>query len=183
MSLAEHYKKYDKEIWSLGFIIIMFTVGFVWGHGEGYVKGMNDVPTPEYLVQTFSIEMNYTQYNETYHILTKGDLEGNWIIDIEPREDYFMVGMSIVAQSENWTRFFLWIDASGLIPMLNVTIELVHITTYYQSGNTHEMNWYESDIGGMTCSDRADVYFLGYGDIDGLDTAISKAVRIRGLFG
>lgn len=187
MNLKEYYKKYDKEIWGAGSIIITLIVGLlvgsIMGYNVGYEEGMNDVPSPEYKIQTFSIEMNYTLYNETYRMLTKGDMEGNWVIDIEPREDYFMIGMSIVAQSENWTRFFLYIDAYG-IPMGNTTIELVHVTTYYSMGSTHEMNWYENDIGGMTCNNRADIVFLGYGDaIEGLDTTISRAVRIRGLFG
>ena len=183
MSQTSFYKKYDKEIWGLGLIILIGVAGYMCGLRDGYVNGINSVPSPEYKIQTCSIEMNYTQYNETYYQLTKGDAEGNWVIDIEPRDDYFMIGISIIAQSANWTRFWVWIDAYGIMLLGNTTLELVHIVTQYQSGGTHEINWYNTQIGGMTCNERADIIFLGYGDwFEGLDTAISGAVRIRGLF-
>lgn len=185
--LTSLYQMYKLDAAILVILAIVFAAGLAIGayvgDDYGYDRGMEEFSSrPEYSIQTFSIGMNTTTYNQTYYQLAGRDLRStNWVIDLEPRDDYWMINIVIIAKSEDWPRFFLRIERSESLWMMNSTIELLSITTLLWSGDsTYTHNFYDGSTGGISCNKRAIVYFLGYGNYQDTDAILSNAVSIEG---
>lgn len=191
MSLKEYYKKHDKEIWSVGFMTIILVIMMAVCYDIGYDRGQDDyvIPRPEYEISSYSMRMNATFYNYTYYALTRDDMiSSRWTLDVEQRDDYFMLSISIHAMSDNWTDFYVFVNP--LQSYWNVTIELISIMTIHShieginTQNTDIRNFYDGSYGGTWCHSIARINFLGYGDtdIEGIDIALSSLVSITGIF-
>jgi len=182
MDLRDLYKKYDGEIWTVGIMMIVLVSGMAISYGAGYDDGMSHVQRPEYRIQVYSMDVNYTVYNDTYYMLTRKDMSSSkWVIDTEQRDDYFVIGVSIEAESANWSRFFLSVER---VELTNITIELISITAYYSDDWSWTYNFYDGAYGGTLCKNRAIVYFLGYGGVvTDIGSMLSASIGIRGYFG
>lgn len=182
--LRNLYQMYKLDVAILMLLAIVFAAGLAIGayvgDDYGYNRGVEESPMPEYSIQTFSIEMNTTTYNQTYYNLAGHDLRSSdWVIDLEPRDDYWMIGISIVVKSEEGLRFFLRVERCEHLYMFNSTIELTSITTTFASGSSYTYNLYDGKTGGISCYENAIVYFLGYGTYQGVDAILSNSISIE----
>lgn len=179
--IREYYRRYEQGIFGIVLCVLLLIAGISLAHDVGYKRGLEDAPLPEYEIQTFSIEMNTTTYNQTYYSLTRHDLRpSDWVVDLEPRDDYWMIGISIIVRSEECLRFFLRVESREHLCMMNSTVELVSITTLFWFGDSTQIyNFYGNSTGGINCRERAMVYFLGYGTYQGVDAILSNSISIE----
>lgn len=165
----------------IAMVVITSLISFSWGFQFGIED--REVVSPDYRISAYSARLNTTEYNWTYHWLTENDVKSDhWVLDIPDRNDYFLVAISVEANTVNWSRFSIWVESYEPYSYWNLTIELVSINTRFSSGSYHQVNFYNGASGGTMCDEVATVYVLGYGALQGLFNATAEIIHIRGYY-